>query len=66
MTVSSHHPLGGENFAELINARSKHLLARPLKTAVPFHNRPLELVACPQCPVIEVAGWLTPPDKFPV
>src|SRR6266478_7289007 len=37
----------------------------PLKTAVPFHDRLLELVACPQCPVSEVAAWLTLLHEFP-
>src|SRR5713101_4810745 len=37
----------------------------PLKTAVPFHDRVLELVACPQCPVSEVAAWLTLLHEFP-
>src|SRR6266850_6006155 len=35
------------------------LPALSLKTAVLFHDRPLELVAGPQCPIIEVAAWLT-------
>jgi hypothetical protein len=30
-----------------------------------FHDCLLELVAGPQCPVIEVAGWLTLLDEFP-
>ena len=41
------------------------LSAFSLKTVVPFHDRPLELVAGPQCPVIEVAAWLAILNKFP-
>ena len=41
------------------------LPALPLKTVVPFHDARLELVAGPQCPVIEVAGWLTLLNEFP-
>src|ERR1700757_4138765 len=32
---------------------------------IPFHDRPLELVAGPQCPVIEVAAWLALFNEFP-
>src|SRR5258708_30166964 len=39
--------------------------ALPLKTIVPFYDQPLELVAGPQCPVIEVAAWLTLLNEFP-
>src|SRR6266436_4263407 len=38
--------------------------ALPVKTIVPFYDQPLELVAGPQCPVIEVAAWLTLFDKL--
>src|SRR6266478_8898955 len=38
--------------------------AVPVKTIVPFYDQPLELVAGPQCPVIEVAAWLTLFDKL--
>src|SRR6266550_1548627 len=37
----------------------------PLKTDVPFQDRSLELVAGPQCPIIEVAAWLTLLNEFP-
>src|SRR3984957_1336154 len=36
-----------------------------LKTAEPFHDCSLKLVAGPQCPVIEIAGWLTLLNEFP-
>jgi hypothetical protein len=36
-----------------------------LKTAEPFHDCSLKLVAGPQCPVIEVAGWLALLNEFP-
>src|SRR5258708_8043320 len=39
--------------------------ALPLKTIVPFYDQPLELVAGPQCPVIEVAAWLALLNEFP-
>src|SRR6266436_7886440 len=39
--------------------------ALPFKTVVPFYDRPLELVAGPQCPVIEVAAWLAILNEFP-
>jgi len=35
------------------------------KTTVRFSNRSLELIAGPQCPVVEVAAWLTLLNEFP-
>src|ERR1700692_744752 len=37
----------------------------PVKAVVPFHDGPLELIAGPQCPVIQVAAWLTLLNEFP-
>ena len=42
-----------------------HCRPFPLKTDVPFQDRSLELVAGPQCPIIEVAAWLTLLNEFP-
>ena len=39
--------------------------ALAFRTVVPFHDRSLELVAGPQCPVIKVAAWLTLLSEFP-
>src|ERR1700675_3802807 len=37
----------------------------PVKAVVPFHDGPLELIAGPQCPVIQVGAWVTLLKEFP-
>jgi hypothetical protein len=56
--IDNAEPFSRKTIAIQVRSHEKAL-------AVPFHDRLLESVAGPQCPVIQIAAWLTFFDNLP-